>query len=117
MNFIIVGIGGFIGAALRYGIDIMPICRNALPLKILFINVLGSFVLGLLYAYAEHKQLPVQFVLFLGVGVCGGFTSFSTFAVQTVKFLSTNLLQAFFYVAASLLLSLSAIFIATKIVK
>jgi CrcB protein len=49
------------------------------------INVSGSFVLGLVTGLALHHGLPAQAVSLLGTGICGGYTTFSTFSVETVR--------------------------------
>lgn len=109
MNFLAVGLGGCIGAILRYLMEFVPLFNGDFPVKTLLVNVLGSFVLGLLYAVAREKQIPAELLLFLGTGVCGGFTTFSTFAVQSAGLFASNLSAALLYICLSAGLSISAV--------
>ena len=80
-----VGIGGFIGSVCRYLIGLIPLSQsNGFPVKTLVINVAGAFAIGLISAAAKHTGLDGRAVLFLKAGICGGFTTFSTFALETV---------------------------------
>lgn len=117
MNFLAVGCGGFVGAMLRYGIDLLPFQSYTFPYKTLFINVIGSFVLGLVYAIAAQKQMPTVLLLFLGTGLCGGFTTYSTFAVQTAGLLQVDNIMAIVYVVLSLSLGVGAVYFATWLVR
>lgn len=120
LNCVIVGIGGFIGTVCRYLIGLLPIETNSgFPVKTLVINVLGSFLIGLITALAvKNKGLNEQIVLMLKVGVCGGFTTFSTFAYE-----STDLIKgghvgiALAYVCTSIILGVSAVFAAQMLVR
>lgn len=76
----VVGTGGAIGALLRYAVS-TRIDEGEYPLATLAVNVLGSFLLGLvIFAGLEH-----EFVLFFGTGLCGSFTTFSSFSFETVR--------------------------------
>lgn len=88
MNAIFVGLGGFIGAASRYYIStlINKINTSGFPIATLIINILGSFLIGLLTQLLiglcpDNKNLQ----LFLTTGILGGFTTFSTFSLETVN--------------------------------
>lgn len=80
---VLVGLGGAIGATLRYGVDelLADVGSEGLPTATLAVNTLGTFALGLLtFAGAGNDTL-----LLLGTGVCGAFTTFSSFSVETVR--------------------------------
>ncbi len=88
MNAIFVGLGGFIGAASRYYISTLvnKINTSGFPIATLIINILGSFLIGLLTQLLvglcpNNKKLQ----LFLTTGILGGFTTFSTFSLETVN--------------------------------
>lgn len=84
INCIIVGLGGFLGAVLRYLIGLLPVnIQNGFPVKTLGINIVGAFVIGLVVALGAKKEWNPQLILFLKVGLCGGFTTFSSFALET----------------------------------
>ena len=75
-------VGGGIGAGARYLLDgaIIRGRKDAFPLGILVVNIVGSFLLGLL---AGVPQVPPAWFAIIGTGVLGGFTTFSTVAVET----------------------------------
>lgn len=86
MGLLCVGAGGALGAMGRYGLGLIPL-GGELPLMTLFINFLGSVAIG---AIVETSELAVgalsrEAVLFLKVGLCGGFTTFSTFSLETLE--------------------------------
>ena len=73
-----VGLGGAVGAMLRYLIGLVPVgASNGFPVKTLLINILGAFVIGVLAVLGDKHSLPPLLVLTLKTGVCGGFTTFS----------------------------------------
>ncbi|MGR9049652.1 fluoride efflux transporter CrcB [Halobacillus faecis] len=82
-KLMLVGAGGFIGAILRYGISqwINKRTVSTLPVATLFVNLLGSFILGIL----TGLDLSKFWVLFLGTGILGAFTTFSTFKLESVQ--------------------------------
>ena len=110
---LIVGIGGFIGAVCRYLIGLIPLEQGSVfPVKTFAINVLGSFVIGVIAALAaKDSWLDPQIVLFLKVGICGGFTTFSSFALETADMLkSGSEATAVLYVSLSMVIGVAAVF-------
>lgn len=87
VNCIFVGIGGFAGSVLRYLLSCV-IPNSTFPASTLLINVLGSLLLGFLAALALRGSIPNEQVsLMLRVGLCGGFTTFSTFSLESASLL------------------------------
>ena len=120
LNCLIVGIGGFIGTVCRYLIGLIPIeTKSGFPIKTLFINIAGSFLISLITALAvKNKGLNEQIVLMLKVGVCGGFTTFSTFAYESTELMKNgHTVIALAYVCASVILGILAVFAAQVLVK
>ena len=80
-------VAGAVGAPLRYLVDIAITERvkGAFPWATFVINVSGSFLLGLLIGLGLHHGLPKTARVVLGVGFCGAYTTFSTFAFETVR--------------------------------
>lgn len=85
MNILAVGAGGFIGAVLRYLIGKIPVSEStAFPIKTFSINIIGCLAIGIITALAaKNSHIDQRWILFLKVGLCGGFTTFSTFALET----------------------------------
>lgn len=85
--WVLLCIAGGVGAMLRFVLDglIRGAIRIAYPLGTTVINLLGSLALGMLTGSAAHGGLPPQLLLILGGGLMGGFTTFSTASLETVR--------------------------------
>ncbi|MGN1402957.1 MAG: fluoride efflux transporter CrcB [Ruminococcus sp.] len=83
LSFILVGCGGALGAMLRYAIGLIPV-RSIFPVLTLVINFLGAVAIGLIAEAASAQQLSQKSTLFWKTGVCGGFTTFSTFSLEAM---------------------------------
>ncbi|WP_120338972.1 fluoride efflux transporter FluC [Cryobacterium soli] len=85
--FVAVSLAGGLGAALRLALDgvVRARVRTTLPVGTLLINVLGSLLLGLITGLTLALWLPEAWHLVLGGGLMGGFTTFSTASVETVR--------------------------------
>ena len=114
-NVFCVGAGGFLGAVCRYLVGLLPVgMESGFPIKTLGINVVGAFLIGIVTALAAREGgLSPGWTLFWKAGVCGGFTTFSTFAFETADLMhqgSTG--TALAYVLTSLVLGVLAVFAA-----
>ena len=79
-----VGLGGFIGSVGRYLLGLVPV-EGDFPLMTFAVNFAGAVLIGAVFeAATEGSGLPDNAVLFLKTGVCGGFTTFSTFSAEVV---------------------------------
>ena len=108
-----VGAGGFLGAILRYLISLIPVNETlAFPIKTFVINVIGCIAIGTIAVVsAKNSLLSPYALLFLKVGLCGGFTTFSTFALETTELLKAgHVVVAFTYVLLSVLVGVGVIF-------
>ncbi len=108
-NYLLVGAGGAIGAMLRYGMgNLAAFLQVSNVLSTFVINVAGSFAIGLLLAACRQSDWK----LFATAGVCGGFTTFSTFSMQSVTLLQQGRCGAgALYIAASATVCVLAAFL------
>ncbi|MCR5545246.1 MAG: fluoride efflux transporter CrcB [Lachnospiraceae bacterium] len=87
MNFLFVGLGGAVGAIGRYAISLIPV-KSEFPVLTLMTNVLGAVLIGFVVGVASSRDdISQNTVLFLKTGVCGGFTTFSTFSLEAYNLL------------------------------
>lgn len=90
-KFLWVGLGGALGAIFRYGISLIPL-KNHFPILTLITNILGAFIIGMVVGLFEKQYLSSQIHLFLKTGLCGGFTTFSTFSLETLTLLENDMI-------------------------
>lgn len=92
-NILIVGTGGFIGSAMRYLVQIFveKDLATTYPWGTFVANIAGSFIIGVVFAFAEKGNLmSSEWRMFLAIGVCGGFTTFSSFAYNNFTMLKDH---------------------------
>lgn len=119
LNCLAVGAGGFLGAVLRYLIGLIPLeMKSGFPVKTFAINIIGCFAIGLIAGFAEKSLIAPRLILLLKVGVCGGFTTFSSFALETHGLISIgNTLTGILYALLSLVAGTFAVLLGQIIVK
>lgn len=121
MAFLIVFLGAGLGGALRHAVNQAALSLGVgnFPVATLFINVTGSFIMGLAAEYWALKSgLSQPMRLFLTTGVLGGYTTFSTFSLDTALLWERGQpLSAAGYALASVLLGVAALFLALFIVR
>ncbi|MDP4208759.1 MAG: fluoride efflux transporter CrcB [Bacteroidota bacterium] len=117
---LIIGSGGFLGSIARYltSLSIHKYLPVSFPYGTLIVNILGCFLIGLFYGLAERGNLmSTELRMFLTVGFCGGYTTFSTFANDNLGMLRDG---AFVYVALytglSVMLGLLATYLGSLLV-
>ncbi len=122
-NFIAVACGGAIGSCLRYGVSLCYSGTYSLfAIPTFTVNVIGSFIIGLLFIYATTFDISPVLRVFLFVGLLGGFTTFSSFSLECI-----NMLRSGYYAAAAtyilasniagILSALGGIFLGNKIIR
>ena len=121
MGFLVVFLGGGLGAALRHGVNLTSarLLGTAFPYAPLFENVTGSLVMGLLAAYFAFKGDASQhWRLFFTTGILGGYTTFSTFSLDVALLYERGELGlAALYVLLSVALSIAGLFAGIALVR
>lgn len=114
-KLLLVAAGGAVGSVARYlvGVQALRLFGSAWPYGTFTVNVAGGFLMGFLASWLAHRGSAnqEQWRVLLGVGVMGGFTTFSAFSLETALMIQKRAYgQAFSYTAASVLLSVAALF-------
>lgn len=111
-NLLLVGLGGGIGSMLRYTASLV-INSKYFPWPTLAVNIVGSFIIGIVFAMSiKDETFLNNWKLFLGTGICGGFTTFSAFSLENMGLLQSGKPgMAFTYIALSLVLGIAATFL------
>lgn len=111
MNFVFVALGGALGAVGRYAISLIPV-KTDFPVLTLITNIIGAIAIGFIAGLVSNRdEVSQNTVLFWKTGVCGGFTTFSTFSLEAY-----NLLESKSYFAGGCYMVLSVAFCVIGIV-
>lgn len=114
-QLLLVGLGGFIGSAARYLVSKLNLYLHflSIPMGTLTVNILGSFIIGFLVGVsAKSEIISADMRLFLMVGVCGGFTTFSSFSNENMMLIQNGqFFTAFLYTGLSILLGFAAVYL------
>ncbi len=120
-NILLVGLGGFLGSVARYMVSRLNqhIEWMAIPIGTLTVNVAGSLLLGFLIGLSERSTLiSAELRLFLMIGLCGGFTTFSSFAGENLSLLrSAQVFSLLLYTGLSLFLGFLAVYLGYSLTK
>lgn len=114
-QLLLIGTGGFIGSVARYLVSRLNtrIEWFAIPIGTLTVNVVGSLLIGFLIGISEKSPiLTVEWRMFLMVGLCGGFTTFSSFSGENLVLLKNGqILPLLLYTGLSILLGFAAVYL------
>jgi CrcB protein len=121
LGFLIVFVGGGLGAALRHGVNLVStrFLGSHFPYATLFENVSGSLVMGLLAGYFAFKSgAPQHLRLFLTTGILGGYTTFSSYSLDAALLYERGeLTLAAIYVVGSVVLGIGGLFLGLMVVR
>ena len=120
LNFLLVGLGGGVGAMMRYGVSLaIPMQTAAWPWATFFINVTGSVLIGVLAGWLGAKgDAGEPWRLLLGVGLLGGYTTFSAYSLETLRLIERNAMAgAAAYSVGSVVAGLAAVALGVAIAK
>lgn len=113
-TILLVGSGGFIGSVMRYLVQyyIEKSLSSTFPWGTFIANIAGSFIIGMVFALAEKGNLmSAEWRIFLAVGICGGFTTFSAFAYNNFTMLNERAWGSLFLnVGGNLFLGILAVY-------
>ncbi len=102
MSFLFVALGGALGAVARYAISLIPV-KSGFPILTLITNMIGAVLIGFIVGFTSNRDgVSDNTILFWKTGVCGGFTTFSTFSLE-----SFNLFENKQYAAGGMYVILS----------
>ena len=120
-KIIYVGIGGFIGASIRYLISMQSskLLNSSIPLGTLIVNVIGGFLIGVIMELSVSTDfISPNLKLFLTTGIMGGLTTFSTFSYETISLITDGrYLLGISNIFLNLFLSLGGVILATSLCK
>ena len=111
IEFVLLAVGAVIGAFLRYKLVDSPVAVYGLPVNVLAVNVLGSFILGVFSVLSIGLNLEPKYTLLVAVGFCGSFTTMSSFALEISNLFDSDRFSLLaLNIFANVGLSLGAIF-------
>ena len=90
IEFVFLAVGAIVGAFLRYIMVASPQTIGGLPVNVLAVNIIGSFILGLFSVLAVALNLNSNYTLLIATGFCGAFTTMSSFALETSNLMDGN---------------------------
>ena len=116
MNFLWVALGGAIGAVLRYTISLIP-TKTSFPVLTLITNIIGAIAIGFIAGITlKKKDVSQNMVLFTKTGICGGFTTFSTFSLEAFQmFEKHQYFPGAIYVLLSIICCIAGIWVGEKL--
>jgi fluoride exporter len=111
IEFVLLAVGAVVGAFLRYKMVESPVVVYGLPVNVLAVNVIGSFILGLFSIMSVGLNFDPRYTLLVAVGFCGSFTTMSSFALETSNLFDSNRFSLLaLNILANVGLSLGALF-------
>jgi len=117
---LLIGTGSFLGGSFRYLISqaVQGRFLSSYPYGTFAVNIIGCFIIGIIFAMSSKYNLSPEWRLFLATGICGGFTTFSSFSLETLAMLRDGqYLDSFLYIGSSIFLGLIAVYLGMTLFK
>ena len=118
-NLLFVALGGSIGAVFRYLISLfmIQVFGSSFPFGTLVVNILGSFLMGVIYTLGQVSEVSPELKALVGVGLLGALTTFSTFSNETLLLIQGgDWLKAFLNIALNLCLCIFMVYLGQQLV-
>ncbi len=117
---LLIGTGSFLGGSFRYLLSqaVQGRFLSSYPYGTFAVNIIGCFIIGIVFAMSGKYNLSPEWRLFLATGICGGFTTFSSFSFETLAMLREGqYLYSFLYIGSSIFLGLLAVYLGITLFK
>ncbi|MFT3981814.1 MAG: fluoride efflux transporter CrcB [Ferruginibacter sp.] len=115
-NILLVALGGSAGSVLRYLCNI-AVKNHPFPYATLAINIIGSFLIGIILAWASRNEDTEAMRLLFATGICGGFTTFSAFSYENIMLIQAGKLNlALLYILLSVTAGIAAAWLGYKLI-
>lgn len=119
-TIVIVGTGGFIGSVMRYLLQVYIENKllSTFPLATMIANISGSLLIGIVFGLAEKSLMNSDWRIFLSVGICGGFTTFSAFAFNNFNMIKEHTWnQLFLNIGGTMIFGILAVYLGIILVR
>ncbi len=83
LELLLLAAGGVIGTFLRFKITASPLLLGSLPMNVLIVNIIGSFIIGIFAVVSQQWNLDAKYAFFVAIGFCGALTTMSSFVLET----------------------------------
>jgi len=117
---LLIGTGSFLGGSFRYLLSqaVQGRFLSSYPYGTFTVNIIGCFIIGVVFALSGRYNLSPEWRLFLATGICGGFTTFSSFSFETLAMLREGqYLYGLFYIGSSIFFGLLAVYLGMTLFK
>ncbi|MDE1829969.1 MAG: fluoride efflux transporter CrcB [Thaumarchaeota archaeon] len=82
IELLLLAAGGLVGTFLRFKITASPLLWGSLPMNVLIVNIIGSFVIGVFVVVSQQWNLDAKYAFFVAIGFCGALTTMSSFVLE-----------------------------------